>query len=75
MFGFIGTIIVGFIFRVIAKFIMLGKEHLGLILSAMLGSVDSVVATDAGRAPADRLEHRRLRDYMRILEIQRQRLA
>jgi uncharacterized membrane protein YeaQ/YmgE (transglycosylase-associated protein family) len=50
MFGLIGTIIVGFIVGVIAKFIMPGKENMGYIATTLLGIAGSVVASYAGQA-------------------------
>lgn len=50
MFGLIGTIIVGFIVGVIAKFVMPGKENMGFITTTLLGIVGSVAATYAGKA-------------------------
>jgi uncharacterized membrane protein YeaQ/YmgE (transglycosylase-associated protein family) len=48
MFGLLMTIIIGFIVGVIAKFIMPGKENMGLILTTVLGIAGSLVATYTG---------------------------
>ncbi len=50
MFGFLITIIIGFIVGVIAKFIMPGKENMGFIITTLLGIAGSIVATYAGQA-------------------------
>ena len=50
MFGFLMTIIIGFVVGVIAKFIMPGKENMGFILTTLLGIAGSIVATYAGQA-------------------------
>jgi uncharacterized membrane protein YeaQ/YmgE (transglycosylase-associated protein family) len=44
------TIVIGFIVGVIAKFIMPGKENMGLIVTTLLGIAGSLVATYAGQA-------------------------
>ena len=85
MFGLISTVIVGFIVGVIAKLIMPGKENLGFVMTALLGIVGSVVATYAGQMIGwyqawpgrrlDRLDHRRLRGFVGLLEVQKQSLA
>ncbi|HEX6800990.1 MAG TPA: GlsB/YeaQ/YmgE family stress response membrane protein [Candidatus Binatia bacterium] len=49
MFGLIGTVIVGFIVGVIAKFIMPGKENMGFIMTTILGIVGALVASYAGQ--------------------------
>ncbi len=49
MFGLIGTVIVGFVVGVIARFIMPGKENLGFIMTVLLGIVGAVLATYAGQ--------------------------
>ena len=50
MFGFLLTIIIGFVVGVIAKLIMPGKENIGFILTTLLGIAGSIVATYAGQA-------------------------
>jgi uncharacterized membrane protein YeaQ/YmgE (transglycosylase-associated protein family) len=50
MFGFLMTIIIGFVVGVIAKFIMPGKENMGFIVTTLLGIAGSVAATYAGQA-------------------------
>ncbi len=50
MFGFLMTIIVGFIVGVIAKLIMPGKENMGFIITTLLGIAGSMAATYAGQA-------------------------
>ncbi len=50
MFGFLMTIIIGFIVGVIAKLIMPGKENMGFIITTLLGIAGSIVATYAGQA-------------------------
>ncbi|HEY7553820.1 MAG TPA: GlsB/YeaQ/YmgE family stress response membrane protein [Candidatus Binatia bacterium] len=50
MFGLLMTIVIGFIVGVIAKFIMPGKENMGLIVTTLLGIAGSLVATYAGQA-------------------------
>jgi uncharacterized membrane protein YeaQ/YmgE (transglycosylase-associated protein family) len=46
----IGTILVGFIAGVIAKFIHPGKENMGFILTTFLGIGGSLISTYAGQA-------------------------
>jgi uncharacterized membrane protein YeaQ/YmgE (transglycosylase-associated protein family) len=49
--GFIWTIIIGFVARVIAKFLMPGRnEPSGFILTTLLGVVGAFVATFLGQA-------------------------
>ena len=50
MFGFLMTIIIGFVVGVIAKFIMPGKENMGFIVTTLLGIAGSIVATYAGQS-------------------------
>ena len=50
MFGLLMTIIVGFIVGVIAKLIMPGNEHMGFVITTLLGIAGSLVATYAGQA-------------------------
>jgi uncharacterized membrane protein YeaQ/YmgE (transglycosylase-associated protein family) len=50
MWGFLITIIVGFVVGVIAKFIMPGKENMGFILTTLLGIGGSLAATYLGHA-------------------------
>ena len=50
MFGFLVTIIIGFVVGVIAKLIMPGKENMGFILTTLLGIAGSIVATYLGQA-------------------------
>jgi uncharacterized membrane protein YeaQ/YmgE (transglycosylase-associated protein family) len=46
----IGTIIIGFIIGVIAKFVHPGREHMGMVATTLLGIGGSVVASYAGQA-------------------------
>jgi uncharacterized membrane protein YeaQ/YmgE (transglycosylase-associated protein family) len=48
--GLIGTIIVGFIIGVLAKFIHPGRENMGFIATTLLGIGGSLVATYLGQA-------------------------
>ena len=50
MFGFLMTIIIGFVVGVIAKLVMPGKENIGFILTTLLGIAGSIAATYAGQA-------------------------
>lgn len=50
MFGLLTTIIVGFIVGVVAKFIMPGKENMGIIATTLLGIAGSLAATYLGQA-------------------------
>ena len=45
MFGFLLTIVIGFVVGVIAKLIMPGKENMGFILTTLLGIAGSIAAT------------------------------
>jgi len=47
--GFIGTIIVGFIVGVLAKFIHPGRENMGFIMTTLLGIAGAIVATYLGQ--------------------------
>jgi uncharacterized membrane protein YeaQ/YmgE (transglycosylase-associated protein family) len=50
MFHLIGQIIFGLIVGVIAKFIMPGKDPGGIIVTALIGMVGSLIGTFVGRA-------------------------
>ncbi|MGH7827850.1 MAG: GlsB/YeaQ/YmgE family stress response membrane protein [Candidatus Binatia bacterium] len=50
MFGLLTTIIVGFVVGIIAKFIMPGKENMGIIATTLLGIAGSLAATYLGQA-------------------------
>jgi uncharacterized membrane protein YeaQ/YmgE (transglycosylase-associated protein family) len=50
MWGFLVTVVVGFIVGVIAKLIMPGKENMGFIVTTLLGIAGAFVATYAGQA-------------------------
>jgi uncharacterized membrane protein YeaQ/YmgE (transglycosylase-associated protein family) len=50
MWGFLTTIIIGFVVGVIAKLIMPGKENMGFIITTLLGIAGSIAATYAGQA-------------------------
>jgi uncharacterized membrane protein YeaQ/YmgE (transglycosylase-associated protein family) len=47
--GIIGTIIVGFIVGVLAKFIHPGRENMGFIMTTLLGIGGALVATYLGQ--------------------------
>lgn len=48
--GFIGTIIIGFIIGVLAKFLHPGRDNMGFILTTILGIAGSFVAALVGQA-------------------------
>jgi uncharacterized membrane protein YeaQ/YmgE (transglycosylase-associated protein family) len=48
--GIIGTIIIGFIAGLLAKFLMPGRDPGGFIITTLLGIVGAVVATYLGQA-------------------------
>jgi uncharacterized membrane protein YeaQ/YmgE (transglycosylase-associated protein family) len=48
--GIIGTIVIGFIAGLIAKFLMPGRDPGGFIVTTILGIVGAVVATYLGQA-------------------------
>ena len=48
--GWIGTIIVGFIVGVLAKFLHPGKDNLGFIMTTLLGIVGALLAGWIGQA-------------------------
>ena len=48
--GIIGTIVIGFIVGVIAKFIHPGKENMGFILTVILGIAGALLARFVGQA-------------------------
>ena len=48
--GIIGTIVIGFIVGVLAKFFHPGKENMGIIMTTVLGVAGSVVASYVGQA-------------------------
>ncbi|MBK7665391.1 MAG: GlsB/YeaQ/YmgE family stress response membrane protein [Sterolibacteriaceae bacterium] len=48
--GIIGTIVIGFIVGVLAKFLHPGKENMGIIMTTVLGVAGSVVASYVGQA-------------------------
>jgi len=50
MFGLIGTILFGLVVGVIAKLLMPGKDPGGIIITALLGIVGSVLGRWIGRA-------------------------
>jgi len=45
----IGSIIIGFVIGLIARFLMPGRDPMGFILTTILGIIGSVVATYIGR--------------------------
>jgi uncharacterized membrane protein YeaQ/YmgE (transglycosylase-associated protein family) len=47
--GIIGTIIVGFIVGVLAKFIHPGRDNMGFIMTTLLGIGGAIVATYLGQ--------------------------
>jgi len=48
--GILGTIVIGFIVGVLAKFLHPGKENMGIIMTTVLGIAGSVVASYVGQA-------------------------
>ncbi|KHD87924.1 MAG: signal peptide protein [Bdellovibrio sp. ArHS] len=48
--GIIGTIVIGFVAGLIARFLMPGKDKLGFIMTTILGVVGAVVGTYLGSA-------------------------
>ena len=48
--GIIGTIVIGFIVGVLAKFIHPGKENMGFIVTILLGIAGAFVARFVGQA-------------------------
>ncbi len=48
--GLIGTIVIGFVVGVLAKFFHPGKDDLGFIMTTLLGIGGSLVATYGGQA-------------------------
>ena len=48
--GIIGTIVIGFIVGVIAKFLHPGKENMGFILTVVLGIAGAFLARFVGQA-------------------------
>lgn len=48
--GIIGTIVIGFIVGVLAKFLHPGKENMGIIMTTVLGIAGSLVASYVGQA-------------------------
>ena len=48
--GIIGTIIIGFVVGVIAKFLHPGKENMGILLTILLGIAGAFVARFIGQA-------------------------
>ena len=48
-YGIIGTIVVGFIVGVLAKFLHPGKENMGFILTVILGIVGAFLARFVGQ--------------------------
>lgn len=48
--GIIGTIVIGFIVGVIAKFVTPGKENMGFILTIILGIAGAFLARFLGQA-------------------------
>lgn len=48
--GIIGSIIIGFIAGLVAKFLMPGRDPGGFIITTLLGIVGAVVATYLGQA-------------------------
>ena len=47
--GLIWTIIVGFLAGLVAKFIFPGKEHMGFLMTTVLGIAGALVATFLGK--------------------------
>ena len=50
MFSLIGTIIVGLIVGVLARFVLPGEQKMGWILTCLLGVAGSLIAGYVGRA-------------------------
>ncbi len=50
MFSLIGTVIIGLLAGIVAKFLMPGRDPGGFIITALLGIVGAVVATYLGQA-------------------------
>ena len=48
--GFIGTLVIGFLAGVVAKFLMPGRDPGGFIITILLGIVGAFVATYLGQA-------------------------
>jgi len=48
--GIIGTIIIGFIVGILAKFLHPGKENMGIIMTTVLGIAGSLAAGYVGQA-------------------------
>ena len=48
--GIIGTIVIGFIVGLLAKFLHPGKENMGIIMTTVLGIGGSLLASYAGQA-------------------------
>lgn len=48
--GIIGTIVIGFIVGVLAKFLHPGKENMGIIMTTVLGIAGSLAASYVGQA-------------------------
>ena len=48
--GVIGTIVIGFIVGLLAKFLHPGKENMGIIMTTVLGIGGSLLASYAGQA-------------------------
>ncbi len=48
--GIIGTIVIGFIVGLLAKFLHPGKEDMGIIMTTVLGIGGSLLASYAGQA-------------------------
>lgn len=48
--GIIGTIVIGFIVGVLAKFLHPGKENMGFILTVILGIAGALLARFVGQA-------------------------
>ena len=48
--GILGTIVIGFVVGVLAKFLHPGKDDLGIIMTTVLGIAGSLVASYAGQA-------------------------
>jgi uncharacterized membrane protein YeaQ/YmgE (transglycosylase-associated protein family) len=48
--GIIGTIVIGFIVGLLAKFLHPGKESMGIIMTTVLGIGGSLLASYAGQA-------------------------
>ncbi len=48
--GIIGTIVIGFIVGLLAKFLHPGKENMGIIMTTVLGIGGSIAASYVGQA-------------------------